>query len=106
MPRYLLEVSYSKAGMEGLRSGGGTARRDAVAKMLAEVGGSLVTFDFSFGKNDVVLIVDAPDNQSVAAITMMVGASGAATCRTTPLLSPEEIDRAAQAKAIYRPPGS
>jgi hypothetical protein len=37
---------------------------------------------------------------------MRVGAAGAASCTTTVLLTPEEIDRAAEVKVTYRPPGS
>src|SRR5687768_9987496 len=98
MPRYLIQVNYSPAGLEGVRSGGGSARREVVEKMLAEVGATVESFDFAFGDSDVVLIIEAPDHVTVAAITMLVGASGAATCRTTVLLTPEEIDRAAQVK--------
>jgi hypothetical protein len=37
---------------------------------------------------------------------MAVGASGMASCRTVVLLSPEDIDRAAQLTVSYRAPGS
>jgi hypothetical protein len=36
----------------------------------------------------------------------VVGASGMATVRTTVLLTPEEIDRAAATSVNYAPPGS
>lgn len=36
----------------------------------------------------------------------MVGAAGSASCRTTVLLPPEDIDRATKVKASYTPPGS
>lgn len=106
MPRYLIEVGYTPEGLQGVLAKGGTARREMVEKMLAEVGGRVETFDYAFGANDVYLIIEAPDHATVAGITMMVGAAGAASCRTTVLLSPEEIDRASQVQATYRPPGS
>jgi uncharacterized protein with GYD domain len=74
--------------------------------VLADVGGTVASFDFAFGANDVVLIVEVPDRVAVAAVAMMVGAGGGATCKTTVLLSPEEIDQAAEIKATYRAPGS
>lgn len=106
MPRYLVEVSYKPEGLQGILAKGGTARREMVDKMLAEVGGRVESFDFAFGANDAFLIVDVPDHATIAAIAMMVGAAGAATCRTNVLLTPEEIDRAAEVKATYKPPGS
>ena len=106
MPRYLIEVNYTPEGMQGVLAKGGTARREMVEKMMAEVGGRVETFDYAFGASDAFLIVEAPDNVAIAGITMMVGAAGSAACRTTVLLTPEEIDRAAEVKATYTPPGS
>ncbi|HSP02577.1 MAG TPA: GYD domain-containing protein [Acidimicrobiales bacterium] len=106
MPRYLVEVSYKPEGLQGLLAKGGTARREMIEKMLAEVGGKVESFDYAFGANDAYLIVDVPDHATVAAITMMVGATGTVACKTTVLLSPEEIDRAAAVKASYTPPGA
>ena len=106
MPRYLIELSYTPEGRKGVLAKGGTARREVVEKMLAEVGGTVESFDFAFGANDAYVIVDAPDQVTVAGVMMKVGAAGAASCRTTVLLTPEEIDRAAQVKASYTPPGS
>jgi uncharacterized protein with GYD domain len=106
MPRFHVEVNYTPEGVQGLLAKGGTARRDMVEKMLAEVGGTLESFDFAFGASDAILIVDVPDQITIAAIAMLVGAGGSATCKTTVLLTPEDIDRAAQVKATYTPPGS
>jgi uncharacterized protein with GYD domain len=106
MPRYLIEASYNAEGMQGVLAKGGTARREAIEKMLSDVGGTLESFDFAFGDTDVYVIVDVPDAVTVAGVAMRVGASGAARCTTTPLITPEEIDQAAQVKATYRTPGS
>jgi uncharacterized protein with GYD domain len=106
MARYLIEASYTPDGMKGVIAKGGVARREAVEKMLSDVGGHLVSFDFAFGDRDAIVIVDAPDNVSTAAVGMAVGASGMAACKTTVLLTPEEIDRAAQMNVGYQAPGS
>jgi uncharacterized protein with GYD domain len=106
MAKYLITASYSAEGMKGVISKGGSARRDAVAKAVADVGGQVESFHFAFGDEDAFVIVDLPDNVSAAAIGMAVGASGAATTKTVVLLTPEEIDRAAQTQVSYRAPGS
>ena len=54
----------------------------------------------------MILIVDLPDHATMAALSMAVGASGAARTKTTPLITPEEIDRAAGISVGYRAPGA
>jgi uncharacterized protein with GYD domain len=105
MPKYLIHASYTAEGAKGLISEGGTGRRDAVAKVAEELGGTLETFYFAFGDDDVLTILDFPDNVSAAAVSMTVSASGLVNTRTTVLLSPEEVDEAARKSVSYRGPG-
>lgn len=105
MPRYLFEASYTVDGIRGIQSGGGSARRDAVAAAAESVGGSLVSLDFAFGENDVYAICDLPDNAAAAALVLTVNGTGAVAVKTTVLLTPEEVDAAAERSVSYRPPG-
>ena len=106
MPRFLIEATYTAQGVTGVRSGGGSARRDAIVHLAESVGGRMETFDFAFGRSDVVTICELPDNAAAAAVILAVNGSGAVNARTTVLLSPEEVDRAAQQSADYRAPGT
>ena len=105
MARYLIETSYTREGMQGVLKEGGSARRDAIGKLLADLGGALESFNFAFGAKDAYLIVDVPDSVTAAAIGMTVAASGAASTKTVVLLTPEEIDEATKKSVAYRPPG-
>lgn len=105
MPKFLLQASYKAEGVKGLLSEGGSARVAAVKKAFKTAGGKLESFYFAFGDSDVYLIADAPDNATMAAIALNVAASGSVAIKTTVLLTPEEIDAAAQAKSSYRAPG-
>jgi uncharacterized protein with GYD domain len=106
MPRYLIEASYTQEGIKGVIGEGGSSREDAIGKMVADQGGSVEAFYFAFGERDVIIIADLPDNTTAAAIGMSVGAAGAATSRTTVLLTAEEIDAASHKSVSYRPPGA
>jgi uncharacterized protein with GYD domain len=106
MPKYLIQASYSPQGVEGVKSKGGSSRRDAVAEMTESLGGQLESFYFGFGDHDAYVIVDLPDNEAAAAVALTVNAAGGATCSTVVLLTPEEIDAAAERSVGYRPPGS
>ena len=106
MAKYLVIASYNADGIQGVIEKGGTARREAVEKLVADMGGTVESFYFSFGDADAYVTTDLPDNVSAAALAMAVGASGKVSCRTVVLLTPEEVDRAAQTKVNYRAPGS
>ena len=105
MPKYLWEVSYTAEGTKGVLKDGGSKRRAVAEKAIKAVGGKLEAFYFAFGKADVYLIADMPDNVSVAAASMAISASGAVRIKTTVLLTPEEIDKAAKKSVSYQPPG-
>ena len=105
MAKYLISASYSSDGVKGVLSGGGTARVDAVRKMIEGLGGKLESFYFAFGSVDVYATADLPDNVTAAAIGLAVSSSGLTAASTTVLLTPEEIDRAAKLQVAYTPPG-
>jgi uncharacterized protein with GYD domain len=105
MPRYLVQASYTADGAAGLIKEGGTGRRDAVRNVLESAGGRLVTMDFAFGSDDVIIIIELPSNVDAAAVAIAVAASGALTTRMTVLLTPEEIDEATRKSVDYHPPG-
>jgi len=101
----MIIAKYASEGARGLMAAGGSARKTAVEKAVSGVGGRLETFDFAFGSDDVYTIVDMPDSESAAALALTVSATGAVHVRTVVLLTPEQIDRAAQMHPDYTPPG-
>ena len=105
MPKYLIEANYVGAGISGLLKEGGTRRRTAVDELFKSMGGTVEAFYFAFGDKDVFIIGDLPDNSAAAALALRVNASGAAMCKTTVLITPEEVDDAAKKTVSYRPPG-
>lgn len=106
MPKYLISASYTAEGTRGvIKGGGGSARRAAATQAIQSVEGKVEAFYFAFGEHDAYVLVDAPDNVSAAAISMAVNSSGAVRVKTTPLLTPEEMDQAARKQVRYSPPG-
>ncbi len=105
MPKFLIEANYLSEGVSGLLKEGGTRRRAAVDELFKSVGGSVEAFYFAFGDEDVFVIGDLPDNATAAALALKVNASGVTACKTTVLLTPEEVDQAVKKTGTYRPPG-
>jgi uncharacterized protein with GYD domain len=105
MPKYLWQVSYSQQAVSGLLAEGGTSRRDTIAKLVHEQGGSLEAFYFAFGDTDAFVIATLPDDATAAAVSLTVGAAGTGAVRTIRLLDPEDIDEATKKTIGYRAPG-
>src|SRR5512132_1273302 len=105
MPKFLIQTSYTLEGVKGLRSAGGSSRREAAAEAIESVGGTLEGFYFAFGDADTYVLADLPDNESAAAIALTINASGGATTKTVLLLSAEQVDDAAKRSVTYRAPG-
>jgi len=107
MPRYLFCVSYTTEGLKGVAQAGAASRPAAVKALAESVGGSMETFDFAFGDHDVYTICELPDDESAAAVALVVAPSGAVSEFTTvKLLTPEQIDAALAKTPDYHPPGS
>ena len=105
MSKYFFQASYVGEGPKGILKEGGSKRRDTVAHLIAGMGGRLESFYYAFGEDDVVGVVDMPDKVSMAALSLMVNASGAIAVKTTVLLMPEEIDEATKKVTDFRAPG-
>ena len=106
MPKYLINGSYTADGAKGLLKDGGSKRRAVVKGLVEKLGGKMESFNFAFGSSDFYVIVDLPDAAAAAAVSLAVGASGAASCQTTVLLTPEEMDAATKKSVDYRAPGA
>jgi uncharacterized protein with GYD domain len=105
MGKYLFEAHYTTEGAKVVAKEGGSARRAAVEKAIASVGGRLESFYFAFGGSDAFVIADLPDNVSAAAMALAVNQSGMASTKTVVLLTTEEMDAAGKKNVSYRAPG-
>lgn len=105
MPKYLVMASYTADGAKGLMADGGSKRRAAAEAAIKSVGGRIESFYFAFGGHDLYSVIEAPDNQTMAAAALAINAAGAVRLKTVALLTPEEIDYAAKKGATYTPPG-
>jgi|SRR6266545_3358931 uncharacterized protein with GYD domain len=107
MAKYLIKASYTSEGVKGVMKVGGTSRVEALEKALASVGGSVESFYFAFGGDDVYVTVDAPSNVAAAAMAAAVTSTGSiARYETVVLLSADEIDEAMKMAVSYAAPGS
>lgn len=108
MPFYLFQASYTPAAIKAMVDN--PQDREAAARPLIEsVGGKLHHLFFCFGKEDVVALIEAPDDSAMAAGALAVAASGALSSgATTKLMTSSEataaMKAAGAATSVYRPP--
>ena len=105
MKKYLIRGAYSSDGTKGLMQEGGSGRKKAIEKMLADMGGKVESFYYAFGEDDVYVIVELPDDISAVAIGLRVNAASLVRVSMTVLITPEDIDAASKKSVSYRAPG-
>ena len=108
MPVYLSKFSYTPETWARLIQKP-EDRRKAAQNYIEAVGGKLHGFWYAFGTHDGFTLWEAPDNLSMAAVSLAIAAGGALkSLETTVLLSVEEtmaaLTKASQVQ--YRPPGA
>src|SRR5947209_18607970 len=108
MPLYLSKFSYTPETWARL-IGNPQDRRIAAQAYIESVGGKLHGFWYAFGPHDAYNLWEAPDNVSMAAVALAIGAGGAlSSFDTTVLLTVDEtldaLRKAGQVK--YRHAGA
>jgi uncharacterized protein with GYD domain len=86
-------------------------RSAAVSKAVEALGGKLDLLYWTFGDDDFLGIIEAPDDIAAAAFSVAVGSTGSLrNLRTTKLIPLNEgqkiLEKAKATKAAYAPPGS
>ena len=107
MAYYLMQIAYTPEAWASLVRNP-QDRIEAVRPAVERLVGRLQGAWFSFGEYDLTIILEMPDNVSVAAFSIAVSAGGALKAvKTTPLLPVSEaVEALRRAGGVdYRPPG-
>ena len=97
MPKYLLQVGYTPESFAA-QIKNPQNRVQAVTPAIEKLGGKVETAYYTFGKYDIVVILEFPDNTAAAAFAISVAAGGALRAlKTTPLMTIDEGIKALKA---------
>ncbi len=105
MPHYLCQVTYTSEGWAALVKSPQN-RIEAIRPSIESLGGKIESAYFAFGKYDIIVIVEMPDNVSAAGMAIAFAAGGACKAvNTTPLMTVEDGVQAMKkaGKSGYRP---
>ena len=106
MAHYLLQASYTSQTIGDLVANP-QDRSVPLRALIEQAGGTLHSFYYAFGDYDIVGIAEVPDNVTMAALAMAVGAGGALREFKTTVLIPmsDAVDAMRRASTVgYRPP--
>src|SRR3954469_17158739 len=94
MPIYICQGRYSREPIQGMIKSP-EDRTDAVSKLAKSAGGKLLSYYITFGETDFLLIVEAPNEQAMAATVLAAAAGGGVTdLRTTVAMTAAEAKEA------------
>jgi uncharacterized protein with GYD domain len=108
MPLYMYRVGYT-ADSWAKQAQKPVNREEALKPSVRALGGRIVSFYYAFGKDDVIVVAQFPDNKAAAGFAIAAAAGGALThITTTPLMTVNEAMGAMRQakKAHYLPPAS
>ena len=91
MTQYLYQAAYTAESL-ATQMQNPTDRLAEVGALLEQsVGARIIGGGFSFGDYDIAVVIEAPDDQTMAAVAIAIGAGGALrSAKTTPLLTGDE----------------
>lgn len=90
MSTYIVLSSFTEQGIRSVRDT--TKRADAVREQARKFGASIKEIYWTMGSHDVVVIADAPDDASMTALMMTIGALGNVRTETLRAFSREEMN--------------
>jgi len=88
MPTYLSLLSWTKEGLEKIKES--PARLDAGKKAIESAGGKLKGFYLLMGQYDMAIIVEAPDDATLARINLSLASKGGVRSETLRAFTEDE----------------
>ncbi len=91
MPRFVVLTTWTD---EGARTVGDTLQRaEQVRQLVEQMGGRLAPLYWTQGRYDLVSVLEAPDEETAAAIVLRVGSSGTVRSETLRAYDAAEMGR-------------
>jgi uncharacterized protein with GYD domain len=74
MATYVALINYTDQGIRNIKDG--PARLDATKKAFQAAGAELKQFYLAMGRHDIVIVAEAPNDETVAKLLLQVGSLG------------------------------
>ena len=88
MATYIMLVKYTQKGIENIKQS--PTRLDGAKKAFKAMGAQMKEFYLVTGRYDIVIVVEAPDAETVAKCVLDVGSKGSVTTETLRAFTEDE----------------
>jgi uncharacterized protein with GYD domain len=88
MATYIILINWTQKGIENVKDS--PSRLDTAKKAFQAAGSKIKEFYLVTGRYDMVLVAEAPDNETVAKLALAIGSAGAIRTETLQAFTEEE----------------
>ena len=88
MPTYMTLIRYTQQGIESIKDS--PARLDTAKDLFKSLGAEIKSFYLTMGRYDVMVISEAPDDETTTKLAMTIGSTGAIRTETFRIFTEDE----------------
>ena len=88
MNTYLILVNFTQQGVQNIKDS--PSRVDAYRRLCEESGGKMISFNLAMGRYDLVVLVELPDDVTIAKLNLATASKGNIKTETLKLYSESE----------------
>jgi len=88
MPQYILLINWTEQGISKIKES--QERFNSFKESVEKVGGKLIGGYYTFGEYDVVIVIDAPNDEKVMSLMLKIGSYGNIRSKTLKAFNAEE----------------
>jgi uncharacterized protein with GYD domain len=91
LPYYILLINWTEQGISKINES--SDRYNALKASLEKAGGKLVGGYYTFGEYDVIIIIEAPNDETVMSLMLKVGSAGNVRTKTLKAFTADEASK-------------
>lgn len=88
MPTYMTQIRYTQQGIQSIKDS--PTRLDTAKALFKSLDAEIKSFYLAMGRNDVIVISEAPDDETVTKLVLTIGSGGAVRTETFRVFTEDE----------------
>ena len=88
MPTYMTLIRYTQQGIESIKDS--PARLDTAKDLYRSLGAEIKSFYLTMGRYDVIVVSEAPDDETATKLVLTIGSAGAIRTETFRIFTEDE----------------